>query len=60
MAALALTLLWADQSEAAAFKAGHIPGPTTFGSSCSSPALFVTGLLMIHEKRSPGRCVAAL
>ena len=43
MAAPAFALLWADHSEVAAFTAGHSPGPTTFGSCCSSPALFVTG-----------------
>ena len=55
MAAPALALLWADQSEAAPFRAGHSPGATAFAASCSSPAALVAGLFIVHENGGTGR-----
>ena len=40
------------------FQGGPQPGPTAFGSSCSSPALFVTWLFIINENGRPGDGVA--
>ena len=55
MAAPAFALLWADQSEAAPFRAGHSPGATVFAAFCSSPASLVACLFIINENGRIGR-----
>ena len=55
MAAPAFALLWADQSEAAPFRAGHRPGATVFLGFFSSPASFVAWLFIVNENGHIGR-----
>jgi hypothetical protein len=54
MAAPALALLWADQSEAAAFRAAQRPGPMALGSSWFSPALLEAGRRMMSQNDEHG------